>query len=99
MVIIALTSVPTENSKEIGKRATELPTLPDYITMIGPYVTSVVGEGIKGLSIYEFEESRYPEASKLLNERMTIYLGIPGYTYSLTQWLELQDALALIGLA
>ncbi len=99
MVIIALSSLPTESGEELGKRAVNLPTLPEYITMTGPYVSSVVGEGIKGISIYEFDESKYPEASKLLNERMTIYFGIPGFTYSLTQWLELQDALALIGLA
>ena len=99
MIFIALSSFPTESSKELGKRTLEFPPLPDFIKLIGPYLTSVVEEGVKSIAIYEFDESKYPEASKLLNERVAKYIGVPGYTYSLTQWLETQDALALIGLA
>ena len=99
MIIIALFSFPTESGKELGKRAVSFPTLPDYITLTGPFLTSVVGEGIKVIGIYEFDESKYPEASKLLNERVAANIGVPGFTYSLTQWLEFQDALSLIGLA
>ena len=98
MVIISLTSYPTESAKEIGKRFLELPPLADYITMRGPYIGSDVGEGIKGITIYEFDESRYSEASKYLGERMTILFGVPGFTYSLKHWYEVQDALKMIGL-
>jgi hypothetical protein len=99
MVIISQTRYPTESAEEMGKRFLELPSLPDYIKMIGPYIKTGVGEGIKGLVIYEFEDSKYPEASKFLNERAAKMLGIPGFTYSLDPWMEAQDALALIGLA
>ena len=98
MVIINLTSYPTDSSKAIGKRFLELPPLADYITMKGPYVNSVISEGIKGITIYEFDDSKYPEASKFLNERMATLIGVPGFTYSLMHWLEVQDALKLIGL-
>jgi hypothetical protein len=99
MVIMSLTSYPTESADQVGKRFLELPTLPEYINMIGPYINTVVGEGIKGITIYEFEESKYPEASKFLHDRAAKMLGIPGFTYSLEPWLEAQDALSLIGLA
>jgi hypothetical protein len=52
MIIISLTSYPTESVKEIGKRCMELPPLADYITMKGPFINSNVGEGIKGITIY-----------------------------------------------
>ncbi len=98
MIIISLTSYPTESVKEIGKRFMELPPLADYITMKGPYISSDVGEGIKGITIYEFDESRYPEAIKYLGERVAALFGIPGFSYSLKHWLEVQDALKMIGL-
>jgi len=97
MVIISLTSYPTESAPDIGKRFLELPLLPDYLSMKGPYINSAVGEGIKGITIYEFDDSKYPEASKILNERAAALIGVSGYTYSITQWLETQDALRLIG--
>ena len=98
MIIISLTSYPTESTKEIGKRFMELPPLADYITMKGPYISSTVGEGIEGITIYEFDESRYPEAAKHLGERVAALFGIPGFTYSLKHWFEVQDALKMIGL-
>ena len=98
MVILSLTSYPPESAKEVGKRFVELPPLPDYITMKGPYINSGVGEGIKGITIYEFEEAKYPEASKFLGARVAALFGVPGFTYSLEPWLEVQDALELVGL-
>jgi len=98
MIIISLTSYPTESVKDMGKRFMELSPLVEYITMKGPYISSAVGEGIKGITIYEFDESRYPEASKYLGDRIATFFGVPGFTYSLKPWLEVQDALKMIGL-
>jgi hypothetical protein len=98
MIIISLTSYPTESAREIGKRFLELPPLADFITMKGPYINSIIGEGIKGITIYEFDDAKYPEASKSLNERLATLMGVPGFTYSLSHWLEVQDALKLVGL-
>jgi hypothetical protein len=61
----------------------ELPPLAAYITMKGPYISSDVGEGIKGITIYEFDESRYAEAMNYLGERVASLFGVPGFTYSL----------------
>ena len=99
MIIISITSYPPESAKEVGKRFLEFPSLPDYIAMKGPYINSVIGEGIKGITIYEFDDSKYPEASKILNERVTSLFGVPGFTYTLSHWLEAYDALKLVGLA
>jgi hypothetical protein len=97
VIIVSLTSYPTESAKEMGKCFMELPPLANYITMKGPYISSDVGEGIKGITIYEFDESRYPEAMKHLSDRVAKIFGVPGFTYSLKHWYEAQDALKMIG--
>ena len=98
MIIISLTSYPTESVKEMGKRFMEMPPLADYITMKGPYISSDVGEGVRGIKIYEFDEAKYAEAMNCLGERVASLFGVPGFSYSLKHWLEVQDALKMIGL-
>jgi hypothetical protein len=98
MIIISLTSYPPESAVEMGKRFMEMPVLPDFIKMKGPYISSIIEEGIKGITLYEFDESKYGEAFKVLSDRVAKFFGVPGYTYSLTHWLEAQDALKLVGL-
>jgi hypothetical protein len=98
MIAISLTSYPTESAEEMGKRFLGMSALPDYITMRGPYISSDIDEGIKGITIYEFEDSRYGEVYQLLADRMATFLGVPGFTYSLHHWLEAKDALKLVGL-
>jgi hypothetical protein len=98
MIIISLTTYPTESAGEIGKRFVGMPALPDYITMRGPYINSTVEEGIKGITIYEFKDQRYSEAYQVLADRVAKFFGVPGFTYSLHHWLEAKDALKLVGL-
>ncbi len=98
MIIITITSYPTESATEIGKRFVNFPPLPDFVTMKGPFVSSVIDEGIKGITIYEFDESRYGEVYRIITDRISKFLGVPGFTYSVNHWMEAKDALALVGL-
>ena len=98
MIIVSLTSYPPESAKDIGKRFLEMPALPDYIKMRGPYINSIFEEGIMGITIYEIDDSKYAEAFKALMERTTKFFGVPGFTYSISHWLEAKDALKLVGL-
>ena len=70
---------------------------PDFMTTIGPFVQSRL-EGIKTIAIYEFGPSKYAEAFDYLSNRYAAYHGIPGFKYFLEHWLEVKDALKLIGL-
>lgn len=99
MVIILRMSYPPESAPQIGKRFLELPPVQEDIKLKGPYITTSVKEGIKSMALYEFDDSKYLEASKFLTERVAAFIGVPGLTYSLEPWLEPQDALKLIGLA
>ncbi|HUN53918.1 MAG TPA: hypothetical protein VMU29_02050 [Smithella sp.] len=95
MVIIGIITFPTESSKEMGKRFMEVPA---YITKRGPYFSSELGVGIKSISIFEFEPSKMAEATAFVSDFFAMYIGVPGYTYNISTWLEAMEALKLVGL-
>ena len=99
MVIIGMITFPTESSKEMGKRFKDIPPLPAYITKKGPYFSGELGLGIKGLSIFEFDPSKMAEANEFIANYYAIYIGVPGYTYTVGTWQEAMEALKMIGLA
>ncbi len=98
MVLIGVLSYPPESSKEMAKRFKDQPSLPAYITMKGPYFSSELGEGMKSIVIYEFDQSKYSEANQFIITRYTKYYGVPGFTYSVNTWLETKEALKAIGM-
>lgn len=98
MIIMLTTSYPPESAKQVGKRFLEFPPMQDYNKLTDPYIKTIVGEGIKSIAIYEFDDSKYTEASAFLHERAAALVGVPGLTYSLEPWLEPQDALEFAGL-
>ena len=99
MVIIGMISYPTENAKEVGKRFKDIPKLPTYLTRKGPYVSSELDVGIKTISIFECDPSKIAEASEFIGNYYAHFIGIPGFTYSIGTWFEIQEALKMIGLA
>jgi hypothetical protein len=96
MVIIAAMSYLPESVKEMAKRFTTMAALPNFITMRGPYVSSVRRDDIQILSKYEFEEGKLTGAMQVAGKRMVAYYGVPGFTYSLTPWLDVQEAMSMI---
>jgi len=98
MILISMIQNPPESAKEMVRRSMQLPRLPEFIKTKGPYVSSVVGEGIKTLTIYEFEELRFGEASKQIGKSLAAFQGVPGFTYSLQVWLRAKDAFEAFGL-
>jgi hypothetical protein len=98
MVIIGILSYPPESAKEMAKRFIEQPPLPAYITMKGPYFSSEVGEGMKSVVIYEFDQSKFSEVNQFIITRYTKYYGVPGFTCSTNTWLEAKEALKAIGM-
>ena len=51
-----------------------------------------MAEGIKTLTIYEFEDSKFGEASKHINNLLQAFIGVPGFTFSLEVWMRAKDA-------
>jgi len=98
MVIIGMLSYPPESAKEMAKRFLEQTPVPAYITMKGPYYSSELGEGIKAIVIYEFDQSKFSEVNQFVITRYTKYYGVPGFTFSVNTWLETKEVLKAIGL-
>ena len=98
MVIIGILSYPPESAKEFGKRFLELPPLPAYITMKGPYAIPEVGAGMKAIAIYEFDKSKLSEVYEVIAARYTKYFGVPGFTFSMNIWLEAKEAFKAMGM-
>ena len=99
MIILAEALWPPDKSNEMGKAMLELPTLPEYIKMIGPFVSNELRDGIRSITIYEFDDANYIDASKTVMQRYVAYMKIPGFTFNAKRWREAADALEFIGLA
>lgn len=98
MVIISAASYPLESSKEVGKRLLDLPPIPPFMTLKGPFLDSEEGVGIKSINLFEFEQAKMKEAMDYVVMRMTNYIGVPGFTFSVRPWFEAKEALKMIGL-
>ena len=99
MVIIGKNLFPPESANEIGKRFLELPPLPDYMTMKGPYVHGMMEGGIQGIEVFELDKAKLAEGLEYVTNRYVTYFGIPGFRYAIAPYFEAQEALKMIGLA
>jgi hypothetical protein len=99
MIIVSTTSYPPEGANEMGKRFLALKPLPSYITMKGPYVLAVKDDGIQTLALYECEKSKLADSFEAIGNRYTAFYGVPGFTNSIQVWLDIGEALKMIGLA
>jgi hypothetical protein len=99
MVIIACNSFPPESSTEVGKRLMQIPPLPPFMTLKGPFLISDVGTGIKSIAVFEFDQTKTAEAMEYVANRYAKYIGVPGLTYNVAIWFEVKEAFKMIGLA
>jgi len=99
MITIGMISFPPQSSKEMGKCFMKLPPLPPFMTRKGPYVGSELGVGIRTISLFEYDPSKKAEADEFLGNYYAHFFGVPGFTYSIGTWFEIQEAFKMIGLA
>ena len=98
MVIVTQMSFPPESASQIAKRFIETPALPDFMTRRGPYVSSELTDGVHTLNIYEMDNAKLTDGLVFLSDLMTTYFGVPGFKYSIRQYLETEEALKLLGM-
>lgn len=98
MIIIGMMTYPPEGANEVGNRFVNQNPLPKYITMRGPFINSTNGEGIQTITLYDCERSKIPDALEHISNRYVTYFGVPGLTYSVHTWLDVGEALRMIGL-
>jgi hypothetical protein len=98
MIIIATTSWPPESSPEVGKRLLKLTPLPPFMTQKGPFLISEIDTGIKGVCLYEFDQTKTAEAMVYVADRYAKYIGVPGLTYNVALCFEAKEAMKMIGM-
>jgi hypothetical protein len=98
MVITTIVTFPPESAKEIAERFLKVPPFPDYLTRKGPYINSTVAEGVVNLSIYELDNSKLAEGLEFIGNYITGFFGVPGLTYEIKPFYELEEALKMIGM-
>ena len=98
MIIISNVSYPPESTREIAKRYLTAPALPDYITKKGPYISSATDTGIHSITYYELENHRLAEGLRAVAESLSVYFGVPEYTYDIKPYFELEEGLSILGL-
>ena len=97
MNIIVTTTFPLSEVKEIAERYVKLSPLPEFITSKKVYVRNAVGEGVKIITIYDFEEVRFAEVYKYVYSFMMSYHDVAGFTFSIDVYLEATETLETIG--
>ncbi len=98
MIVISNVHYPPASTREVAKRYLKAKALPDYITKKGPYISSSTQMGIHSITYYEMENHRLPEGLVVIGESMSEYFGVPGYTYDIKPYFELEEGLGILGL-
>jgi hypothetical protein len=82
MIIKCTFSIPLKSIRDYATQIAELPPLPEYITKRGPYIDDAIGASNQTITVYEFDESKYPEAWKNIFKQLDAFHGIPGFSFS-----------------
>ena len=98
MVIVSNISYPPESAQDIAKRFLEAPQIPDFMTRKGPYINSTIDKGITTLSVYELDKSKLGEGYEFIGNYMAIFFGVPGFRSEFKTFMEVEEALKMIGM-
>lgn len=98
MVIVSNISYPPESAQDIAKRFLEAPQIPDFMTKKGPYINSTLENGITTLSVYELDKSRLGEGYEFIGNYVAMFFGVPGFRYEFKAFMDVEEALKMIGM-
>ncbi|MFX1357285.1 MAG: hypothetical protein ACFFA8_08350 [Promethearchaeota archaeon] len=95
--VVVKGSFPYHVGREVGKKFQELEKLPDFVKIEN--IFGAAADDYTFFSIYKIEdESKYFNGIKAIVKRLSRYMDIVGYKYTLYPVLETKDALSIIGL-
>ena len=99
MIMIGIGNFPHESSRQMINIMSELPEVPGYIQLHGPYFNTSLGKGVEFITVYEFDVTNYAQVMENIRKRYSIFTNVLGFSYSLNEWLKMADALKMVGLA
>ena len=82
MIIKCIFSIPVKSIRDYARQVMELPPLPGYIRIRGPYINDAVGAGNQTITLYEFDEARSAEAWKSIFKQLDAFHAVPGFTFA-----------------
>ena len=98
MIIISNVNYPPESAREIAKRFLTAPGLPDFLVKKGPFISSTRDKGILSITFYEVDNSRLADGLQAVGDSLSIYFGVPGYTYDIAPYFEFEEGLKILNL-
>jgi hypothetical protein len=98
MVIVGTIQFKPETANDIGKRFLELAPVPDYLTLIGPFIKARIG-GTIGLEIFEVDDAKLALALDYVSNRYISFYGIPDFSSTTEVYYSAHEALKMVGLA
>ncbi len=98
MIIVTNIAYPPESAQDMAKRFLEAPQFPEYLTRKGPYINSTLNDGITTLSVYELDKSKLGEGYEFIGNYLAIFFGVPGFKYEIKPFLDVEEALKMIGM-
>jgi hypothetical protein len=98
MVIISNVTYPPESARDMATRFLEAPQVPEYMTRMGPYVSSNTASGIFIVTVYELDNTRLAEGLDFIGNYLAIFFGIPGFKYEVKPYFDVAEGLKMLGM-
>ena len=100
MYIVTTSVYPNDKAKDAAKMYMKMLEKYPESASLNPEVLLVRGasEGIKAISIVEVKKGKFDGAMDFIVKRMVMFHDIPGYRYEIKTFLDVGEALALIGM-
>ena len=102
MYLIATSVYPNDKAKEVVdiylKAMTKYPDDNAVTTPIVPVGVHATHEGIQVINVYEVKKGKYEEAHALARNRLAMLQTIPGFRWTIENYLNLEEALKTIGM-
>jgi hypothetical protein len=93
-----MVSYPPESSTEMTKRFSQVPSIPDFVQVVGPYTFPELEGGIQAISIYKYDKAKAAEANEAIANAHMAFYGVPGYRYSLKLAASFATSAKMMGL-
>lgn len=98
MIFIAFASFPPANIKEAAQAFLALKELPNSIKRMGPYFKIEPDSPIEIITLYDFDADFTNKAKKFLESRYKPFADVSGFTVTIEDRLDIQEALLKLNL-
>ncbi|MBU0479842.1 MAG: hypothetical protein KKG47_01950 [Proteobacteria bacterium] len=97
MILILKGAFPQKSINHAAKTFAALPPMPATVKRQGPYFSFTGAEQINVTTLYSFNnELTFDGNKKFIEKRLQEFSNVPGFTYSLEAWLNMEEAILAV---